>query len=650
MTNPCFRAPLSTASSATHRTMKPHPSLLAGLALAVLAITSGTYRSLAQANGNPPERLTYQGFLVDGNGVALGNTAPKNYDVIFRIYNHESASASDNLLWGEQQTVTVDKGYFSVLLGEGAVVTGVARPDLSTLFRGPDASDRFVGITVKGIGAGANPDVDILPRLRLLSSPYAFLAQNAVKLVQDTGADLITSSGNAVTVNGPVTANRFSGNGANLSSLNADNLGSGTLSDNRLSGNVALRSGGNTFSGSQILNNGRLGLGIDSPEARLHATTASGQSVAGIFESGSSAGTWLALDNTSAGGVAWQFNSSGSQDAAGAGKLHLGHGAAPGDMTVRMTLDKSGNVGIGTSSVNSNARLQLYGGALMPSPGDKESEGIEFPPDAFGGSGDRAWIKLTREGSSGEDTRLEIGTANDGEDHIVLIPSGNVGVGVLQPRTKLHVTGGNGAQLRLQSSVNSHYWNLYTESSPNTGHMLFVSSASTGAFISRNNGTVGNISDRNVKKDIQPMTGVLDRVLRLRPVTFRYTNAPNDAPLTHGFVAQDVAPLFPDLVTAVAGRLALSVTEFSSLAIAALQEMHRAVEARFERQEREVTELKRFAAAQEDKINAQHQELEALRTRLASIEKLFQESVAASRGPAVIPARLVARSGDEPAR
>jgi hypothetical protein len=154
--------------------------------------------ALGQATSNPPERMTYQGFLVGSDGVALGNTNPKNYDVVFKVYDSENGN---NVLWGEQQTVTVDKGYFSVLLGEGSAVG--ARPVLSSLFKGATASDRFVGITVQGIGAGG-ANVDILPRLRLMTSPYAFLAQNAVKLVQNNaaGTDLLTSSGNQVTLSG----------------------------------------------------------------------------------------------------------------------------------------------------------------------------------------------------------------------------------------------------------------------------------------------------------------------------------------------------------------------------------------------------------------------------------------------------------------
>ena len=135
---------------------------------------------LRAADGNPPDKLTYQGYLVDAAGSALGLTAPKNYDVIFRIYNHETASGTTYRLWSELQTVTVDKGYFSVVLGEGGAWSTEARPGLSTLFTNQvDASDRFIEMTVRGIGA-SGADSTILPRLRLLSSPYALLARTAV--------------------------------------------------------------------------------------------------------------------------------------------------------------------------------------------------------------------------------------------------------------------------------------------------------------------------------------------------------------------------------------------------------------------------------------------------------------------------------------
>jgi len=177
---------------------------MAGALTACALLASGDV--MAQATPRPPERLTYQGYLTGADGVALGNAATKNYDVIFRIFDSEAANATP--LWGEQQTVTVDKGYFSVLLGEGAAVTGApnAGVTLSSLFAGATASDRWVGMTVKEIGAGGT-DVEILPRVRLMTSPYAFLASRALsatKIIQDNaaGSDLLTGSGSTLTLNG----------------------------------------------------------------------------------------------------------------------------------------------------------------------------------------------------------------------------------------------------------------------------------------------------------------------------------------------------------------------------------------------------------------------------------------------------------------
>jgi len=134
------------------------------------------------ADANPPERMTYQGFLVDGNGAALGNSVPANYDVVFRIYNVKSGGEP---IWSEQQTVTVDKGYFSVLLGEGTGFGNEPRSEkLSTAFVGADISDRFIGITVGGLGG---VDVEIAPRLRLVASPFAFTASQARNVSDGSG-------------------------------------------------------------------------------------------------------------------------------------------------------------------------------------------------------------------------------------------------------------------------------------------------------------------------------------------------------------------------------------------------------------------------------------------------------------------------------
>src|SRR3974377_796745 len=87
----------------------------------LLLLTFWVELAWAQPTQNPPGQISYQGFLTDANGVPLATTQPKNYDVSFRIYNAPSGGAA---VWGEIQTVTVDRGYFSVLLGQGAALSG----------------------------------------------------------------------------------------------------------------------------------------------------------------------------------------------------------------------------------------------------------------------------------------------------------------------------------------------------------------------------------------------------------------------------------------------------------------------------------------------------------------------------------------------
>jgi hypothetical protein len=144
------------------------------------------------------------------------------------------------LLWAEQQTITVDKGFFSVLLGEGSAVASEPRPAIATLFGGASASDRYVGITVSGLGP---TPVEITPRLQLLPAPYAYLAKNASALVSGSGQALVNVETGTlqvtapVQITGPLTATSLTGNGAQLTQINAANITSGTIDGARV-GNI----------------------------------------------------------------------------------------------------------------------------------------------------------------------------------------------------------------------------------------------------------------------------------------------------------------------------------------------------------------------------------------------------------------------------
>ena len=174
--------------------MNKHPilaSLLSVVCTAMLFSSPSIPESWA-ATSSSPGKITYQGFLTDQAGVPIGNNGPVNRVVIFRIFGSESGS---DLKWSSQQTVTVDKGHFSVLLGEGGASSDGANlyaSDLSDLFTGSDVSDRFLELEVEG--------TKIAPRMQFLSAPYALLARMAQSVTSPNGSNAVLPADDNVTV------------------------------------------------------------------------------------------------------------------------------------------------------------------------------------------------------------------------------------------------------------------------------------------------------------------------------------------------------------------------------------------------------------------------------------------------------------------
>jgi len=123
---------------------------------------------------------------------ANGAAISGNKSLKFRIWD---ADTSGNLKWGETQTVTVSSGNFSVILGEGTWDTsaGSARVSLKDLF---DGSERYIEITVDGTA--------LAPRLRMLPSPYTFRAKNAETLTDSNGDSTLSLNSGKFTMAKPL--------------------------------------------------------------------------------------------------------------------------------------------------------------------------------------------------------------------------------------------------------------------------------------------------------------------------------------------------------------------------------------------------------------------------------------------------------------
>jgi hypothetical protein len=415
------------------RSIRPIVHAEAALCRTLLAFVYGIILAMAlpavHAAG-PPEFMAYQGFLVDANGNPLAPSSPANYPVIFRMFATPTGGSS---LWSEQQIVTVDKGNFSVILGEGTSI-GEAKPALSTVVS-TNGADRYIELAVV---IGNPPAVPMLPRLRLLPIAYAFLATSANNLVSPAGVPVIRYANNRVELNGDVSySGGISGNGSGLSGLTAAQIGSGTFADARLSPNVALRAGGNTFTGNQTIS-GSVGIGGAPVDSVLDVEGDIHLNLRDLF---------LREGADRNHGLGWFGTAGANKPFAGVnvdGPVLYGFSGGAlatksGGDRVALKWDNTGKVGIGNSAPS---RLLDVGSSSTPN-----SEGmIRLASRSGTGGANRIWdmgIPETDDVITGSGYSFVIDDVQNGTapELIVKWGTGDVGIGTTEPTAKLEVNG-----------------------------------------------------------------------------------------------------------------------------------------------------------------------------------------------------------------
>ncbi len=127
-------------------------------ALAIISLWGGAAVA-APAPPPVPQTLQQQGRILDKDGAPVSSTV----HFVFTVYDSATASKPANVLWTEEQDITLDDGYFSTELGSVTAIPG-------DLF---DGSSRYLGVTV-------GSDDEMTPRQTISSVPYALLAGSAV--------------------------------------------------------------------------------------------------------------------------------------------------------------------------------------------------------------------------------------------------------------------------------------------------------------------------------------------------------------------------------------------------------------------------------------------------------------------------------------
>src|SRR5262249_44721852 len=129
------------------------------------------------------------------------------------------------------------------------------------------------------------------------------------------------------------------------------------------------------------------------------------------------------------------------------------------------------------------------------------------------------------------------------------------------------------------------------------------------AFIDTS-GNYWQVSDRSMKRDISSLENSLDRLMQLRAVSYHFRNEPKNTPVSLGFVAQEVQPIFPEVVREQSnGVKAIGYSELIPVTIRSIQELNQKVEAGGQKSEDRI-----------QKLEAENAELKA---RLEKLERLM---------------------------
>lgn len=230
-------------------------------------------------------------------------------------------------------------------------------------------------------------------------------------------------------------------------------------------------------------------------------------------------------------------------------------------------------------------------------------EGLSnYNPSFNGGGGGYLWIGDTEnqflsvdrsniQSRSSDDTEPlflnpfggEVGIAHqDYNEH------GKLGIGANMPVAKLHIKESNfeGTSLGLTHYNEMHTWRMGIDDSKL--RLLFGSSANLNGnpkgWFDEADGSYNVSSDRRLKEDIRPIpNGTLEKMMRLRPVSYYFKDDQKKNIKSVGYIAQELEKVFPDAVQKTKEKnayRAVNYTMLGVLSIKAIQELKKEIDAK----------------------------------------------------------------------
>ena len=121
--------------------------------------------------------------------------------------------------------------------------------------------------------------------------------------------------------------------------------------------------------------------------------------------------------------------------------------------------------------------------------------------------------------------------------------------------------------MRYNSVGNLHQFNQNVSV---TGTIAISSSCSASSYVT--------VSDRRLKKNINDLSYGLDEILQLNSVSYHLLEEEEDKPLHIGFIAQDLKPIMPELVTEIGDYSGIQYTSLIPVLVNAIKELSSQVE------------------------------------------------------------------------
>jgi hypothetical protein len=253
---------------------------------------------------------------------------------------------------------------------------------------------------------------------------------------------------------------------------------------------IKFQAGSSYAERARITSDGKLGVGTSSPDALLTVSSSNSDSVSNtrlrFVDSDTTAVAnqylgrieFYGSDASGPGAGVKSAITARAQTANGDSYLNFSTSSPSGNDQVAMTIDSSQRVGIGTTTVNANARLHTVGGnILVQGDGGANTASLILAPGSTPEDGASIAISYTGSGSYGP---LVFG--NGGLERARITSDGKLGLGISSPAGALHVDAASGVDGPIFDSGGT----------ANSNHALLVRDSANNQLLRVNNdGKVG---------------------------------------------------------------------------------------------------------------------------------------------------------------